>query len=147
MKKSTNLLLGAATVWPFIYMFLFFGAAFFSVFFGRAEPPGLWAVIIPLHLLTMLGIFALLAIYMVNVFRNDRVTKDMKVLWAVVIFMGGMIAMPVYWYLYIWRDTPDPISWPSKRQALGPAAQQCTSETTAGREAEYVPPTQPPDWR
>jgi hypothetical protein len=43
---------------------------------------------------------------MVNVFRNDRVDKDKKVLWAVVLFMGNMIAMPIYWYLYIWREVP-----------------------------------------
>ncbi len=28
----------------------------------------------------------------------------MKALWAVVLFMGGPIAMLVYWYLYLWRD-------------------------------------------
>jgi hypothetical protein len=26
------------------------------------------------------------------------------VLWAVVLFLGNMIAMPVFFYLYIWPD-------------------------------------------
>ena len=43
----------------------------------------------------MLWIMALTVFYMVNVFRNDRVDKDKKVLWAVVIFMGSIIAMPI----------------------------------------------------
>jgi len=25
-------------------------------------------------------------------------------LWANVIFLGDMIAMPIYWYLYIWKE-------------------------------------------
>lgn len=36
-------------------------------------------------------IMGLTVFYMVNVFRNDRVEKDKKVLWAVVLFMGNMI--------------------------------------------------------
>jgi hypothetical protein len=46
----------------------------------------------------------LLGIYIVNVFKNDRVSKDKKALWVVVLFLGNMIAMPVYWYLYIWEE-------------------------------------------
>jgi cytosine/uracil/thiamine/allantoin permease len=58
----------------------------------------------------MLAVIALMVFYIVNVFRNDRVDKDKKALWAVVLFMGNMIAMPIYWYLYIWRETPAPDS-------------------------------------
>jgi hypothetical protein len=52
----------------------------------------------------MLWIFILLGIYVVNVFKNDHVSKDKKALWAVVLFLGNVIAMPVYWYLYIWKE-------------------------------------------
>jgi hypothetical protein len=64
------------------------------------------AVILPLHVFTMLAGIALIVFYIVNVFRNDRVDKDKKALWAVVLFMGSMIAMPIYWYLYIWPEPP-----------------------------------------
>ena len=78
------------------------------IFFVRAEPgtgpPPMIALIFPLHILTMLIIAALTAFYIVNVFRNERVDKDKKVLWAVVLFMGSVMAMPVYWYLYIWKE-------------------------------------------
>jgi heme/copper-type cytochrome/quinol oxidase subunit 2 len=115
MKKSTKILLAIATIWPFIYMIFFFVVIFFSFFFmprgGTAEGgafPALFMIIFPLHFLTMLLIMGLTVFYMVNVFRNDRVEKDKKVLWAVVLFMGNMIAMPIYWYLYIWRDEKEP---------------------------------------
>ena len=58
----------------------------------------------PLHLLTMLEILVLLVIYIVHVFKTDSVPQDKKALWAVVLFLGNMLAMPVYWYLYIWKE-------------------------------------------
>ena len=110
MKKPIKVLLGLATLWPFFYLILFFVVIFSTIVFmpgpgGEAPgPPPLIALILPLHLLTMLAVMALMVFYIVNVFRNDRVDKDKKALWAVVLFMGNMIAMPIYWYLYIWRE-------------------------------------------
>jgi hypothetical protein len=148
MKKRIRLLLGVASLWLPVYLLLFMGVAFYSMFTRGAEPPAIWAVIIPLHLLTMLLTIGLMIFYIVNVFRNDRVTKDMKVLWAVVLFMGAMIAMPVYWYLYIWRDVayPPPLHPPG---TLGPGTTSIEDSSKLGtiRTNEYVPPLQPPDWR
>lgn len=52
----------------------------------------------------------LLVTYILDTFRNDRVAKDMKALWAVVLFMGSIFAMPIYWYLYVWRDSPPAVA-------------------------------------
>ena len=110
MKKPTKVLLGLATLWPFFYLILFFAVIFSTVVFmpgsGEPGPPPLIALILPLHLFTMLAGMALMVFYIVNVFRNDRVDTDKKALWAVVLFMGNMIAMPIYWYLYVWREPP-----------------------------------------
>jgi hypothetical protein len=86
---------------------------------------------------------------MVNVFRNDHVDKDKKVLWAVVLFMGNMIAMPIYWYLYIWREEKGSPIVSNERNALNNAeASSWMNDATAKeREKEYVPPVQPPNWR
>ena len=145
MKKSSKIFLALATIWPFLYMILFMGVAISSIFLQGNEPGYIWAIIIPLHILTMLWIICLTVFYMVNVFRNDRVNKDMKVLWAVVLFMGSIIAMPIYWYLYIWREPP----------ALPSGHAELASERTSGfvRSAEWSPreneynPQRPPDWR
>jgi hypothetical protein len=142
MKQSSKILLASATIWPFVYMLLFVGMIFFSFLSGEGGSNVLWGLIIPLHVLTMLLIFALMTFYIVNVFRNDRVNKDMKLLWVVVLFMGGLIAMPIYWYLYIWPT--DPAS--SEHLQLGPRASSFDRDTK-DREAAYVPPPQPPDWR
>ena len=104
-SKPAKILLLVATLWPIAYVFVFV-AFIFSVFLAPANAPEPPLYIIPLHLLTMLLSIGLTVIYIVNIFRNDRVEKDMKALWAIVIFMGSFIAMPIYWYLYIWRTPP-----------------------------------------
>ena len=60
-----------------------------------------------LQLLFMLLMLALLAFYIFHVFRTTRVPNDKKALWAVVLFLGNLFAMPVYWYFYVWPREPD----------------------------------------
>ncbi|HEU4797095.1 MAG TPA: hypothetical protein VFT02_15785 [Pyrinomonadaceae bacterium] len=155
MGKSTKILLGIASLWPIVYMFLFFVFIFAGLVFGAGagepEPGGIQpmlALIFGLHLLTMVAILALTVFYIVNIFRNDRVDKDKKALWAIVIFMGNAIAMPIYWYLYIWKE-PSLVGTP-------PAPGQLNSASTASwtnnasqqqQQGQYVPPPQPPNWR
>ena len=192
MKKSTKILLGLATIWPVVYMFLFFVTIFsFAIFFSFAqersnrnsqsidliqleqkinngelkslrirgseitavdrlngqeydvqvandrtkaeilkqareldasgkprvervdeESGGTFPTLFPIgfiglfvvHMFTILLIMALMAFYIVQVVRTDRLDQTMKILWTVLICMVAIGAMPVYWYLYIWRE-------------------------------------------
>jgi hypothetical protein len=63
--------------------------------------------------------FGLIAFYIVFLFKTDRVPQDKKALWAAVIFLGNMVAMPVFFYFYVW-----PEQWPrTKAEAsTGPSA-------------------------
>lgn len=90
---------------------------------------------------------ALTVFYMVNVFRNDRVEKDKKVLWAVVIFMASVIAMPIYWYLYIWRESPVTGSPEPSALGRGDSSVWANGGKATDRQRQYVPPPQPPNWR
>ncbi len=112
MSKTKKMLLGLATLWPMVYkgLFFMFVFAFFVMAITRTQPRILgvaFAAIFPLHILTMVGMVALLFVYIRDLFRNDRVPSDQKALWAVVLLLGGIIAMPIYWYLYIWKE-PQP---------------------------------------
>lgn len=115
MSRTTKILLGIATAWPIVYMGLFMAFMFGSFFFtfmtemhhsgaGPEAFPIAFVVLFALHFLTMLWILGLLVFYILHVFQTNRVPKDQKALWAVVLFLGGPLAMPVYWYLYIWRE-------------------------------------------
>ena len=110
---------------------------------NNGPPPLAFFAIFPIHILTMLLMFALTAFYIVNVFRNERVNKDTKVLWAIVIFMGSIIAMPIYWYLYIWPE--DSHKTPAPQLGTGPDS--FSRSASPDMQNTYVPPRQPPDWR
>jgi len=56
------------------------------------------------HMFTILLIMALMAFYIVQIVRTDRLDQTGKILWTVLICLVAMGAMPVYWYLYIWRE-------------------------------------------
>ena len=99
----------AATLWPIVYMAFFFVVVGIASIAGDGDPdddfPVPFGVILALHLLTMLIIVVLLVVYVVDVFRNPRVPQDQRVMWLIVILLGGPIAMPIYWWLHM-RPTP-----------------------------------------
>jgi hypothetical protein len=58
-------------------------------------------------------IVALSVFYLYHLFRNDRVAPETKPVWAVVLLMGNVFSMPVYWYVHI-RDKKNNITGPGK---------------------------------
>jgi len=50
---------------------------------------------------------ATLASYIVYLFKTKHVPKGKKALWAVVLFMGNIFAMPIFWYHYIWKPASE----------------------------------------
>jgi hypothetical protein len=110
MTRIKAITLGVFTVWPFVYMLLFIGFAIIFPFVHASSMKGrsdsiLFFIIFPLHILTILEIFVLLAIYIHDLYHTKHVPEDKKTLWAVVLFMGNFVAMSVYWYHYIWTPT------------------------------------------
>ena len=103
LGRGMKILIGLVSCWPLLYMFIFMAGMF--LFFD--DPP--FDRLIPfrlffrIHMMTVLWIFALSAYYIIYIFRTDRVPAGKKALWAVVIVLGYVIAMPVFWYLYVWR--------------------------------------------
>jgi len=110
MSRGKKITLAIFTAWPLFYMVLFMCSMFGMFFFadgGHSSGPDIFFMIIfPLHFFTMFEILALMVIYIVHLFKTDAVPQDKKALWAVVLLLGNMIAMPIYWYLYIWEKPP-----------------------------------------
>jgi hypothetical protein len=151
MQKTSKILLGVATVAPIVLtivlvfvVFATFASTFPSARSGRFvsenDFPAVFGTIFTLQVLLWLLTVGLTIFYIVNVFRNDRVAKDKKALWAVVIFLGNMLAMPVYWYLYIWREP--------EVQVHGWGGSGYFNDASTGQRAgDYSAPPPPPDWR
>ena len=112
MSKFKRALIGAVTIWPMVYVALFFSfvlSNIFSVFHssGTNVPfTGLIPILI-LHFLTMILVVALMVGYVIHVFKNTRLTESKKTLWVIVLIFGNAIAMPIYWYLSIWTVPSD----------------------------------------
>ena len=62
-----------------------------------------FAFIARMHTIMIFGGWALIASYIVYLFKTDYVPSDKKALWAVVLFLGSIFAMPVFWFLYVWN--------------------------------------------
>lgn len=106
MNKTKAIVLGTLTIWPIAYMLLFMAsvaASFFLMRGGSNQMPPFFGLLIVLHVFTMLEMVSLLIYYILHLFKTDAIAQDKKALWAVVLFMGNALAMPVYWYLYIWK--------------------------------------------
>ena len=117
MSKPIKLLVGLLSVWPILYIVLFFALIASSfAWMSRTDaapagppagPPAVFAALFVGHLATILVIFGLFAFYIVYLFKTDRVPQDKKGLWAAMLFLGTILAMPVFFYVYIWPD-----EWP-----------------------------------
>jgi hypothetical protein len=115
MHREQKVLLGAATLWPGIYSvtyLLFWLWLVLSSLIGRPPRVDLRPVLALFFVLDLLAkgsVVALLGYYVPHLFRTDRVPADHKALWGVVLLLGSVVSMPVYWYLYIWQGPePDP---------------------------------------
>lgn len=105
-------LVALLTIWPPVYFLLFLSFIMFAFASvggrsGKSQGIDLFTYIFPLHLLTILLMFVLTAVYVVHAFRNDDLPPDKRTLWVIVLFLGNMLAFPVYWWLYL-RPTRRP---------------------------------------
>lgn len=98
--------LGALTLWPPVYLVIFVTVVGLATLQGGGDPDGdgfviPFGVLAALHLATMLLIVALLVVFIRDAYGNPRIDEGKRTFWAIVLFMGNMIAMPVYWWLYM----------------------------------------------
>jgi len=118
LSRPLKVVIGVLTAWPLLYMGLFFAFIVGTMLWISAMtpdggsdssgPPAAFLAVVAGHIVTMLLMFGLTAFYIVFLFKTDRVPQDKKALWAVVLFLGNILAMPVFFYLYIWPD-----EWPT----------------------------------
>ncbi len=150
MSDFSKKLLGFLTAWPFAYFLLFIIAIIGII----ARSPGgdlgpiggfTFLLLMLVHFLTIFLIIGLQIFYIVNVFKNERVSQDMRVVWILALFFGGLFAMPIYWYLNIWRELPE--DHPMYRSLpSADAFSRADSSRWEERTGDPVPP-EPHSWR
>ncbi len=114
MSRKKAIVLAIFTAWPFLWTLIAMGTIYGMLMSDLIRENESFApfvfmlIMLPIHLLTMVDIIILLIIYLGDVFKTERILKDKKVLWGIALFMGNILAMPIYWYLYIWKKEKYP---------------------------------------
>ncbi len=106
MKRVLALFWLLLTLAPIAYIFFFVFFSFSMLATGAhsfQQTKEQFDFIFMLQMIAILGSWALVASYVVYLFRSSYVPQEKRALWAVVLFLGNMIAMPIFWYLYVWR--------------------------------------------
>lgn len=116
MSKLKKIILLIFTLYPIVFMiayFMFMVATTFTIFSSFDEPSSIGggsmmftampAVFLCFFLSAIISII-LTVIYIIMMVKNENIQSDMRIIWVLVILFGGMIAMPIYWHLYIWKD-------------------------------------------
>ena len=110
LTRGKKVALAIATAWPPVYMIVFLCfilitfLTFVSAAQGGTPPKGIptpFLIIFPLHIFTMLLSLALLVVYVLHALQNEKLDRSSRPLWAILIFVGSFIAMPIYFYKYV----------------------------------------------
>jgi hypothetical protein len=65
------------------------------------------------HMLTILLMIVLMPLYIILAVKDERHDQTTRIIWVVLLATMGMLANPVYWYLYIWRKVSPGAAPPS----------------------------------
>lgn len=110
LNKTAKTGVGLGTLWTMFYPVLFFGFMFLSMMaFERADRPlpfDSFGLIFPLHCFTGIVMLGLIAFYLTHIIKNTEASETARIILGMGIFFMPYIAMPFYFYLYIWRTEP-----------------------------------------
>ncbi len=109
LDRTRRLLLGALTLLPLAAIAVLIGAM--SVVFSSYEEkeagrlvfsffPLLFASVLVLNLL----VYSLIAFYVYFIVKADGFSPLKKTLWIIAVFLGHVLAMPVFWFLHVRRS-------------------------------------------
>jgi len=102
LSKSQKIILGILSIWPLVYIVFFVIYAFVISELTSSNVP--FIILIVLHVLTILLIWAMIIFNIIHVLRTIKPPNELRIVWVILLLLGNMIANPVYWYLHIWRE-------------------------------------------
>jgi hypothetical protein len=122
ISKPVKLLVGISTIWYAIYLLLtiggfaiLFGYVFVAFLIGGESVDDLRAlllqilsleIMLPIHFCSLLLEVGLLIFYLVHTIKNTKASDSMRIVLGLGHLFLPFIAMPIYYYLYLWRESP-----------------------------------------
>ena len=108
MTKRVKIALGVATFWPIILVLggqVLVYRLLLDVNKGVPLPiVPIAYYVVPLVYLTGVLAWALLVFYIVHALTTQAVPDNRRRFWVVILLVGNLVAMPVYWYKYVWPE-------------------------------------------
>ena len=96
--KPIGLLILFLTLIPLIYS----GFVFFV--FKSNTDKDIQLLLFIAHFPFTIYMVGLIGFYIRYIFKNRRIDQEKKALWTIIIFFANLFVMPIFWYLYIWKD-------------------------------------------
>lgn len=103
--------LGLATAWPLAYVLVFLAwracRLWFAVRGWHALAAGFsapMAAALGLHVATLVLAGLLTVVYAIDLAGTPRVVDEQRLPWVLLLLLLGVVVMPAYWYLYVWRE-------------------------------------------
>jgi hypothetical protein len=115
LSNSLKIVIGAATLWQSIYPLLFFAVwLIFPLSMMAGErfegmtrfPLAGFMAIFPLHCVTIVIMMGLGVFYLVHIIKNNAANDVIRIILGIGCFYMPFVAMPIYYYLFIWSDPP-----------------------------------------
>jgi hypothetical protein len=107
VSRRTKILLGIGSIAPVILGGLY-TAGFIVLWAGDGfegdEPPTLFFVLFGVIAVAVLESWAMIAYYVVWLVRQPYADDGKKTLWIVLLLIAGSFALPIFWFLYVWRE-------------------------------------------
>jgi hypothetical protein len=132
LNKPVKILVGLATLWYAIYLFftvigvvLLFGYIFFALMTGAKAVTDLQELLmqtmslgfmLPIHFCSLFLEVGLLIFYLVHTIKNTKASDALRIMLGLGHLFLPFVAMPVYYYLFLWRENPPEWASPSLRK-------------------------------
>ena len=99
LNRTVAILLLLITLLP-LMIFLYAYSIVTTAPFADGNFDTLQSLIIPNVIITALLILG----YIIFIAKTNRVPKDKQMLWIIAIIVFHVLAMPVFWFHYIWKQ-------------------------------------------
>jgi len=107
MSKSKKILLGIATIFPITYIIIFYTIIILSIFtVAIIDMYSIFPYLFIAHIFTIIFTMALIVIYIIHILKNTMISyKSEKIILSILILFFNVIAMPIYYYIYILKKS------------------------------------------
>jgi hypothetical protein len=122
LSKPVKFLVGIATFWYALYLLLtligiliLFGFVFLSLSQGSESISNLgmlftripsFELMLPVHFCSLFLEVGLLIFYLIHTIKNTKASDSLRIVLGLGHLFLPFIAMPIYYYLYIWQENP-----------------------------------------